>query len=135
MIIPHGVKTKILCLRKERQATTLKSKRTKKTSAISRRQFLKSTAAAASTVLLAPTIVPSSVFGAGAPSNRITIGMIGMGRQAYHSNLKSFLSASDTQVVAACDVDEWRLENAKKAVEKQYAKEQASGNFNGCSIY
>jgi predicted dehydrogenase len=133
--MPHGVKTKILCLRKERQATTLKSKRTKKTSAISRRQFLKSTAAAASTVLLAPTIVPSSVFGANTPSNRITIGMIGMGRQAYYSNLKSFLSASDTQVVAACDVDEWRLENAKKAIEKQYAKEQASGNFKGCSIY
>jgi predicted dehydrogenase len=113
----------------------LKSKRTKKTDAISRRQFLKSSAAAASTVLLAPTIVPSSVFGANTPSNRITIGMIGMGRQAYYSNLKSFLSASDTQVIAACDVDEWRLDNAKKAIEKHYAKEQASGKFKGCSIY
>lgn len=135
MIIPHGVNTKILCLRKERQATTLKSKITQKASALSRRQFLKSSAAAASTVLLAPTIVPSSVFGANAPSNRITVGMIGMGRQAYYSNLKSFLSASDTQVIAACDVDVWRLDNAKKAVEKHYAKEQASGKFKGCSIY
>lgn len=135
MIIPHGVKTKILCLRKERQVTTLKSKRTKKTNAVSRRQFLKSTAAAAGTVLLAPTIVPSSVFGANTPSNRITVGMIGMGRQAYYSNLKSFLNASDTQVIAACDVDAWRLNNAKKAVEEHYAKQQASGAFKGCSIY
>ncbi len=61
--------------------------------------------------------------------------MIGMGRQAYYSNLKSFLSASDTQVIAACDVDAWRLDNAKKAVENHYAKEQASGKFQGCSIY
>jgi len=61
--------------------------------------------------------------------------MIGMGRQAYYSNLKSFLSASDIQVIAACDVDAWRLDNAKKAVEEHYAKEQASGKFRGCSIY
>ncbi|MBN1806585.1 MAG: Gfo/Idh/MocA family oxidoreductase [Sedimentisphaerales bacterium] len=58
-----------------------------------------------------------------------------MGRQAYHSNLKSFLSASDTQVVAVCDVDTWRLDNAKIAVEKHYAKEQASGTFKGCTKY
>jgi myo-inositol 2-dehydrogenase/D-chiro-inositol 1-dehydrogenase len=75
------------------------------------------------------------VFGADAPSNRITIGMIGMGRQAYYSNLKSFLNASDTQVIAVCDVDEWRLDNAKKAVDTHYAQEQASGIFNGCSKY
>ena len=43
-----------------------------------RREFLKSTALASATLAL-PTIVPSTVFGQGAPSNRITMGLIGMG--------------------------------------------------------
>lgn len=68
---------------------------------LSRRQFLKTSAVTAagmawlSTGCLAagPTIMPASVFGADAPSNRITVGMIGMGRQAYYSNLKSFLKS------------------------------------------
>ena len=41
----------------------------------SRRQFLKGTAA----VLGFPTIVPSSVFGQNAPSNRITMAVLGWG--------------------------------------------------------
>jgi len=43
-----------------------------------RRDFLKAGAAAAAAVAL-PTIVPSSVFGAKAPSNRINMGCIGLG--------------------------------------------------------
>ena len=58
-----------------------------------------------------------------------------MGRQAYYSNLKSFLAASDVQVVAVCDVDTWRLDNARKAVEEHYGKERAAGAFRGCSVY
>ena len=61
--------------------------------------------------------------------------MIGMGRQAYHSNVKSFLGASDAQVVAVCDVDEWRLANARKAVEQHYDRSKASGAFKGCAVY
>ena len=58
-----------------------------------------------------------------------------MGRQAYYSNLKSFLAASDVQVVAACDVDTWRLDNARKAVEEHYGKKRAAGTFRGCSVF
>jgi predicted dehydrogenase len=58
-----------------------------------------------------------------------------MGRQAFYSNVKSFLNASDVQVVAVCDVDSWRLDNARKAVEEHYAKEQPSGRYKGCSTY
>lgn len=123
--------------RKGRQETLSKmSQRTKKAGMLSRRKFLKTSAVtAAGMAWLGPTIVPASVFGADAPSNRITVGMIGMGRQAYYSNLKSFLNSPDTQVVAVCDVDAWRLDNAQKAVEKHYAEERASGTFKGCSIY
>jgi len=114
----------------------LTSLRTKKANGLTRRELLKSSvAAAASATLLAPTIVRASVFGANAPSNRITIGMIGMGRQAFYSNLKSFLNSRDTQVTAVCDVDVWRLDNARKAVEEHYAKGEACGTFKGCSVY
>ena len=67
-----------------------------------------------------PTIVPSNVFGKNAPSNRITIGMIGMGRQARMINLKTLLNMDDVQVVAVCDVDRWRLDNAKQDVDVFY---------------
>lgn len=107
---------------------------TEKTKRSSRRAFLKrSVAAATGVALLGPTIVPASVFGADAPSNRVTVGMIGMGRQAYYSNVKSFLNAADVQVVAVCDVDAWRLDNGRKAVEAHYAKAQNAGTFKGCS--
>ena len=56
---------------------------------LSRRQFLTTAALA----VAAPTILPSSVFGqAGkpAPSNRITMGMIGCGWQGG-SNMGAFL--------------------------------------------
>jgi predicted dehydrogenase len=103
---------------------------------LTRREFLKSSSTAAAGAALAGlTIVPSSVLGANAPSNRIAVGMIGMGRQAYHSNLKSFLNAPDTQVVAVCDADAWRLDNARKAVEKHYAKTRRTNTFKGCSVY
>lgn len=102
----------------------------------SRRQFLRSFAVAAANIaIVQPAIVSTSALGRRAASDRITIGMIGMGRQAFHSNLKSFLHAPDTQVVAVCDVDAWRLNNAREAVEKHYAKDRASGAYKGCGTY
>ena len=65
---------------------------------ITRRSFLKGTGAAAAAAVAAPTIVPSSVLGKGtqvAPSNRIAVGMIGVGRQVIYINLKSFVEAPD----------------------------------------
>jgi hypothetical protein len=122
------------CIEKGRQEF-LKSQRTKNADVLTRRRFLKNVATATSAALTLPTIIPARVLGTEAPGNRITIGMIGMGRQAYHSNLTFFLNAADVQVTAVCDVDTWRLDNARKAVEKHYAKERTSGTFKGCSTY
>lgn len=83
---------------------------------ISRRGALKTMAAG----MAAPLILPSGLLHANAPSKRISIGMIGMGRQSLKVNLQPFLDSSDTIVLAVCDVDEWRLDNAKKAVDKHY---------------
>ncbi len=76
---------------------------------------------------VAPLFVPSRVLGAFAPSNRITVGVIGVGRQTVYVNLKQFLGMEDVQVAAVCDVDRWRLDNAVRQVE--------AGGGKGCKAY
>ena len=74
-------------------------------------------------------------LGKASPSNRITVGVIGIGRQTVQINLPQFFSMPDVQVAAVCDVDAWRLANAKKQVEDAYARQSASGMFKGCTTY
>ncbi len=98
----------------------------------SRRGFLKAAAAAA-----VPSILPSSVLGLGgatAPSNRITIGMIGVGGQGG-GHLGAFLGNGELQVLSICDVDRGHRDHAKSRVEENYAKKVASGTYKGCDTY
>ena len=97
---------------------------------ISRRRFLKVSAS----VVGAPLVLRSPLFGANAPSNRITIGCIGVGRMGT-GDLRDIMGRQGVQVVAVCDVDSKRLANAKSTVEKQYAAEKAGGSYKGCASY
>lgn len=65
-------------------------------------------------------IFHGTLFGAAAPSNRINVALIGLGRQAIHANLKPFLASEYTVVTALCDVDAWRLAQAKAEVDQFY---------------
>ncbi len=88
---------------------------------VSRREFLRRSAALAGLVGL-PTVVPSSALGLGgatAPSNRMTLGCIGMGIQGL-GNMRTFRGNKDVQVVAVCDVHETRRLAAKQAVDEFY---------------
>jgi len=99
-----------------------------------RREFLTHAGAAAFAGLAAPSIVPSSVFGKSAPGNRITVGMIGTGRQAIHVNLKNgFLQLPNCQVVAVNDVDSWRMDLAATVIQETYSK--ADSKFKGVKKY
>jgi predicted dehydrogenase len=86
---------------------------------ITRRSFLKGTVAAAGTTVAFPAIVPSSVFGAYSPSNRIVMGAIGVGSQGS-GDMRGFLSKPEVQMVAVCDVDKGHRDGAKKAVDQRY---------------
>ncbi|MHC4323809.1 MAG: Gfo/Idh/MocA family protein [Planctomycetota bacterium] len=110
----------------------MKSKRTK-TYVVNRREFLKGSIVAA-TGFLAPTIVPASVFGADAPSKRITIGFVGVGRMGM-GDLRELLGHKQAQIVAVCDVDANRTTNARKTVEEHYAKRSSGNTYKGCSMY
>lgn len=103
---------------------------------LSRRTFLARTSSSAAAACAAPLVLPASAVGAGdrpAPSERVHVGMIGVGRQARHANMKQLVRMDDVQVVAVCEVDSWRLDQAKQAVEKAYAKQSASGSYSGCA--
>ena len=111
-----------------------------------RRNFLKSTAAAAALSGF-PTIVPASALGRDgkvSPSNRITLAMIGTGNQGFN-DLRSFFGDERVQVVAVCDVNKESLgywqgklggrEPAKRLVDEHYAKNKPSGKYEGCKAY
>ena len=109
-----------------------------------RRRFLKTSAATAGAVCAA-SVVPASVFGANAPSNRINVGLIGCGHQSQRI-VPSFLVHEDMQMVAVCDVNRSGLgyyypdqvlgrETAQRWVNEHYAEKTRSGKFNGCDTY
>ena len=102
----------------------------KKRTPLHRRRFLKTALSAAGAVVAAPTIIPSSALGlngAVAPSERIVIGGIGIGRRGGY-DLGCFLEQKDVQFVAVCDIKKKRRGEVKKIVDDNY------GNQN-CDTY
>src|SRR5215475_1109987 len=92
-------------------------------SSTTRRQFLISAGA----VLAFPTIIPASALGREnkpAPSERITLGIVGCGGQGL-SNMEFFFGQKDCQVVAACDVDKRRVETAINRINKHHENQDA----------
>ncbi len=81
---------------------------------LTRRAFLRNSAGVAGAAIVFPAIVPSSVFGADAPSERITMGCIGVGGQGG-GNMRSFHGRKGCEVVAVCDVD---AAHVKKSAER-----------------
>ena len=65
------------------------------------------------------TIVPAGVFGKSAPSNRITLAMIGIGGMGT-ANMDAFLGLDDVVVRAVCDVDGLKRSVAKARVDAHY---------------
>jgi predicted dehydrogenase len=100
---------------------------------LSRRDFLRTSAAIGAGLAL-PMIVPASVFGADAPSERITVGCIGVGRMGT-GDLGEALGFRQVQVVAVCDLDSRRVKIAQKRVESTYAKRNPGGDYKGCATY
>jgi predicted dehydrogenase len=97
----------------------------------SRRRWL----AGAAVAVASPWVIPASARGAEgvAPSERIAVALIGYGRQTAAYNLKLFAQEPDAQVVAIAEVDAWRLDQGKQAVEAFYTK-QAAGGYKGCIV-
>jgi Predicted dehydrogenases and related proteins len=98
----------------------------KQQQSLKRREFIKQAAGGSALLMAAsvfPTIVPASVFGKNAPSNRINIGQIGFGRICRSHDLPEVMKHDYVRVVAVADVDSKRLEQGKNWIEQRYAEQ------------
>jgi predicted dehydrogenase len=106
-------------------------------SALTRRHFIKKATCALTGTLGFPYVIPSSVLGRSgkmAPSNRITMGFIGMGGQGIgnmtgndYSNIPGgFMGKSEVRAVAVCDVDTKRRMKARDMVNVRYSNKDCA---------
>lgn len=98
-----------------------RSKRPVEPSGLNRRRFVQSSAAAGA-VAAAPLVLPAKVLGlegAVAPSDKIIMGGIGIGRRGTF-DLRYMLREPDVHFVATCDPQRSRAEEVKKVVDARY---------------
>ena len=103
---------------------------------LTRRAFLQHSAVVAGGLAF-PTIIPSSARGAVgtvAPSERITIGLIGKGVMA-NGHLKFLAHRDDVELVAVCDVDRLRREEGRAEIADISADKKPVGSYQGCTAY
>ena len=74
------------------------------------------------------------VFGASAPSNRVTLGHIGVGGQGG-GLLEGFLGLPQGQSLATADPMKSRREGAAARINNHYAAATAQGSYKGCKAY
>lgn len=95
---------------------------------------------------MAPMFIPGTILGRGgaiAPSERITMGFIGVGGQggghllggAWTYLTGGYTARQDVQVLAVCDVWRERRENATQRVNQYYTDHLGQGNYKSCQAY
>jgi predicted dehydrogenase len=111
-----------------------------------RRNFFKTSALAVGATRFLTAVPASATVGVRrpAPSDRITMAVIGTGNQGI-GNMLGFLTDPRVQVVAVCDVNRqsagyWNgniggRDPARQIVDWHYAAEIRSGTFSGCASY
>ncbi len=99
-----------------------------------RRDFLRKSLTAGIGLVVVPNILPSSVFGANAPSNRINIGAIGCGRISRDHDMPGVWQYDYARIVGVSDVDAHRLAEAKTLVENTYTK-KLNTTYSGVKTY
>ncbi len=111
----------------------------KESGRITRRKFIDTSVKASllSTVAFSgfPTIVPSTVFGKNAPSEKINIGQIGFGRIAMTHDLPETLNYDVARVVAVADFDSVRAGKGKQFIEDFYAGKTGEKNYVNVKTY
>ena len=102
---------------------------------MNRRNYLRTSLLATTGIITAPTIVPASVFGKSAPSNKINIAQIGCGRIARDHDLAETLKYDVARVVAVAELDSIRGQKGKEYIEKFYAEKKGKPNYVDVKVY
>lgn len=96
---------------------------------LTRRCFLATAASVA-----APLFLPKSILGdenTPPPSEKLTVGMIGLGMQADGYHVTELLGFNDVRVLAIAEVDSSRRLHAKRRIDDRYG----AGASSGCAEY
>lgn len=100
---------------------------------MTRREFLRLSALTGA----APTVLGAAAWAdeaRPAPSNRLTLGFIGVGGMGS-AQCYTFLDYAETQIVAVCDVRQEPRELRRAQVNERYAAATKSGTYKGCAVY
>jgi Oxidoreductase family, NAD-binding Rossmann fold len=101
---------------------------------LSRRQFLAGTALAVGMPCIVPASALGRVVGRPAASERITVGVLGLGNRGT-SDMEGTMNSPLSQIVAVCDCRQPRLEAGLKKVERFYAGKETGESYHGCKAY
>ena len=106
---------------------------------ISRRLFLQkaTVVAAGSLAVTSPFVIPGTSLGLQgtvAPSERITMGLIGCGSHGLGWNLQLMSRNPVQHVIAVCDVDKNYLENGRRMTDEIYSK-RFGDSYKACTPY
>ena len=100
--------------------------------AINRRSFIKK-----ASVISTFMIVPRFVLGGKGfipPSDLITVGCIGNGKQAFGLK-KAFLDTNEVKIIAAADVYGSKVKQFASEVNQFYAAQASQSQYAGCATY
>jgi predicted dehydrogenase len=100
-----------------------------------RRNFIRKTITGTAGAIIIPTLVPPTVFGKKAPSNRIHIGQIGCGRIARGHDMFETFKYEDAMLVACCDVDSKRAGETKEMLEQWYSEKTGKRKYRKIKVY
>jgi len=113
---------------------------------ITRRRFLRRAAAGLGAAVAAPAFIPASALGRNGailPSERISMGFIGVGGQGSGHLLGGawtyvpggYVARDDVQVRAVCDVRKERRDHAQKRCNEIYAQKLHQASYNAVQAY
>ncbi len=95
---------------------------------LTRRTVLKRGLAGILAYGVAPNFFPASLFGKSAPSNRLSLGLVGNGL-ICSAHIGTLLDLTDDcRIVATCDVMRSKAEKARDRIETSYGKSKDSGS-------
>ena len=100
-----------------------------------RRNFITKVSATSAITFLAPSILPSGIYGKTKANNKINIGQIGCGRIARSHDMPGVMQYENARLIAVCDVDINRMKDAKKLVEDYYNNKTGSNNVVDVKMY
>src|SRR5262245_27793099 len=103
-------------------------------SEFTRRAFLRHAMVAGAALALPNPFSINASESATAPSNRITVGLIGKGLMGS-GHLERITNDPSFQTLAVCDVDTTRRESGREKIEAIYAARRPSGTYKGCAAY